>query len=187
MISTLFETISVYSRLLLSGTGHGPGIRGPPEQPGCVWSDHLTIRWCVCMYLWMYVCICMWRNQVTCMYVFMNVCICVCVMWRDHLNQVMCMYVCIYVCMRVCMSGEIECCLHFFVCICMPENAYRCCLHVHACMCMYVCMRHNLFVECRVWLYFEQLPQNQVTFVHIDIYSHMYAYGFTLSKYLRIE
>ena len=69
------------------------------------------VRVCACIYLRMYVCVCVHVSMYVCMYMCMYVCICI--------------YVCVYVCMHV---DSLSACVYV--------DPVRVCEYIHMCICM---------------------------------------------------
>ena len=82
----------------------------------------------VVIYMYVYVCICMYIQW--CVYVCMYICICICTY----------MYTCIYVCMYISYSVHVCICMYMYVYVC---TLIYVCMYVYICMmctCMYVCV-----------------------------------------------
>jgi hypothetical protein len=80
-------------------------------------DEDFLLGTCVCMYVCMYVYVCM------CMYVYVCMCVCMYLYWIDYtddedflLGTCVCMYVCMYVCV----------CMYVYVCMCMYVCVYVC-------------------------------------------------------------
>ena len=61
---------------------------------------------CICVYIYVYICVCM------CVYVCMYVCVCTCV------------YVCLYICVGVCVCIYLCVCLCVCICVCVCVYIY---------------------------------------------------------------
>ena len=96
-----------------------------------------------------------YRMGIVCMYVCMYVRVCV----RAHACLRACMQACMYVsvCVRayecrpiyICMHACMHTCVCIIMCVCRPYVSGLLCMHV--CTCIYVCMNLNLFRTLSSW------------------------------------
>ena len=122
----------------LPGDPPNPGIKSPALAGGFFTT---SITWeapslCVCVYIYMYVCmytfVCVYICVYVCASVYVRMCVYMCVCMYIYVCVYVCMYVCvhIYVCVYICLS----------VCIYMYACVYSMCVYMYVCVCAYVCV-----------------------------------------------
>ena len=80
---------------------------------------HTNVSMCVCLYVCMFACVCL--------YVFVCMCVCAC------LYVCMCMFVCVYVHVCMCVCACLYVCMCAYICMCLYVCMFAHARIIHAC------------------------------------------------------